>query len=761
MEIREEINLLQADLNESAESLQRRKNMQEGLSMKLSRAKERLSAAEAEINRLTIEMEQKRHKAQTLEDMEKQMEGFAHSVKAVLTQSARGGLKGIRGPVSKLMRVPARYTVAIEVALGGALQNIVTETEEQAKYAIQYLKRENQGRATFLPMTNIKGETVSGKQFEGYRGFVGVASDLIEYDAQYRGIFGNLLGRILICEDLDSAAALAGATGYRWRVVTLDGQMVNAGGSLTGGSLGKGTGILSREAEINALREEVAGLTGRLNEKRAALASERKEVESAENALRENERMTAGLSQEKMKIEMALSQQKKALEDSQNALSELESGLVEMDRKILSADSELAEYDRLMVQTEALLAEKTAESQRLATGRSEFFTRRDALITRLNETKIRLLACQKDMENIQSLLAGAEADRADKLGRISGLEAEIKALEEANREDDLKIAQTGKAVDELSSRADEAEQSIQDELARRSELEAESTKLREREKEINNQTQLLSTELARLEERAAAAQAEYDTLVAKLWDEYNLTRQEAAAEAAEVEDFRKAGKELNRIREEIKKLGSVNVSAADEYKEVFERYTNLKRQIEDIERSRTELRKMITDLNETMKEMFLKTYEEINGHFKVIFSELFGGGHAELKLDDPQNILESGINISAHPPGKRVNSLESLSGGEQALLAIAIYFAILKVRPSPFCLLDEIEAALDEVNIRRFTAYLRRMTGSTQFIIISHRRGTMESADLLYGVTMQQKGVSKLLELKIHEVEEKIGIVAG
>jgi len=760
-EITEEIELLGADLAESGEALLRRKNAQEGLSIKLTRTKERLAAAEAEISRLHIESEQKRHKAQTLEDMEKQMEGFAHSVKAVLAQAARGGLKGIRGPVYKLMEVPATYTVAIETALGGALQNIVTETEEQAKYAIGYLKQENQGRATFLPVSTIKGEIINGKQFEKYQGFIGVAADLIQYSKEYTGIFGSLLGRILICEDLDSATALAGATGYRWRAVTLDGQVINAGGSLTGGSLAKGTGILSRQTEINALRGDCAKIEGQLKEKRAALELEKKEAEAAENTLRENERATAGLSEEKMRIELAYGQQKKMLEDNITAVADAEAAAMDMERRITAAAVMIEEIDRQTAATELLLSEKTAETQRLTVGRSEFFTRRDALMNSLSETKIRLLACQKDMEAISALLTNSQTDKDEKQSRIAALEVEIQALEEANLQDDEKIAATGLAAQELSGQAEEAEQSIQDELNRRSDLEAAATHLREREKEINNQNQLLSAELARLEERGEAARTEYDGLVAKLWDEYGLTRQEAAGEAAQIDDFKEAGRELNKIKDEIKKLGSVNVSAADEYKEVYERYSTLKGQMEDIERSRSELGKLISDINQTMTEMFMKSYESINSHFKVIFSELFGGGHAELLLDDPQHILESGITIDAHPPGKRVNSLESLSGGEQALLAISIYFAILKVRPSPFCLLDEIEAALDEVNIRRFTAYLHRMTGSTQFIVISHRRGTMEAANLIYGVTMQHKGVSKLLELKIQEVEQKIGIIAG
>lgn len=760
-EIAEEIELLGADLAESSEALLRRKNAQEGLAIKLARAKERTAASEAEISRLHIESEQKRHKAQTLEDMEKQMEGFAHSVKAVLAQSARGGLKGIRGPVSKLMEVPAAYTVAIETALGGALQNIVTETEQQAKYAIGYLKQENQGRATFLPIGTIKGEIVSGKQFEKYQGFIGVAADLIRFDNEYIGIFGSLLGRILICEDLDSATALAAATGYRWRAVTLDGQVINAGGSLTGGSLAKGTGILSRQTEINALREDCAKLESRLKEKRAALETEKKEVETAESALRENERATAGLSEEKMRIELAYNQQKKMLEDLVAAVVDLESAVADMERRIAASVGLLEEIDCQTAATELLLSEKTAEIQRLTVGRSEFFSRRDLLMNNLSETKIRLLTCQKDMEAISGLLTSAQTDKDDKQIRIAALEEEIQALEQANLADEEKIAATGLSAQELSGRAEETEQSIQDELNRRTELEAAATRLRERERELNNQNQLLAAELARLEERGEAARMEYDGLVAKLWDEYNLTRQEAAGEAAQIDDFKEAGRELNKIRDEIKKLGSVNVSAADEYKEVFERYTTLKGQMEDIEKARADLGKLIADINQTMTEMFIKSYDAINGHFKVIFSELFGGGHAELQLDDPQHVLESGITISAHPPGKRVNSLESLSGGEQALLAISIYFAILKVRPSPFCLLDEIEAALDEVNIRRFTAYLHRMTGSTQFIVISHRRGTMEAANLIYGVTMQHKGVSKLLELNIHEVEQKIGIVAG
>ena len=586
-ESRENLAFLQQRIDENSNALS-------GYQMKLQGKTAAAEKIKSKLDELAAAVQQKQQRANLLSDLEKNMEGFSGAVKAVIRQSRAGALRGIHGVLSQLITVEDAHSTAIEVALGAAMQNIVTDNEADAKRAMQYLKQNNAGRATFLPISNIQGRRLEERGLEDCFGYVALAPELVDCDRRYSQIISNLLGRTVIVEDLDSAIGMAKQYHNRFRIVTLDGQVMNPGGSMSGGSRAKGAGVLSRANQIEALHSEVKALEGQMHDVQA-------------------------------------------------------------------------EY-------------KTA-------------------VEEANFAAAKLQGAQADMKQAQEDLIRAQGD--DKL-----------------------------ICEKLSA--------------------AERAKSQER--------QQLSAELVRLEERKNAMQKEYDELGDMLFEQYELTRREAQALNIQIDNMAEAKKRLHEIKVAIKKLGSINVGAIEEYKEVSERYTFLKEQIDDVERSKSELNKIIEDLTASMSEKFLTQFQKINTEFAACFTDFFGGGKGELILEEPDNCLESAIEIKIQPPGKSVQNINLFSGGEKSLAALALLFSVLKVTPSPFCIYDEVEAALDDVNVERFAKYMRRMTDKTQFISITHRRGTMEEADVLYGVTMQEKGVSKLLELQTAELAAKMGL---
>ncbi len=733
-------------------------NAVRGYELRLNTRRQKLEASKRQADQLTLDAEERIRRTRLLEELERNLEGFSQSVKVVMREYNRGTLSGIHGPVSRILKAPAEYAVAIETALGAAMQNIVVGTEQDAKRAIALLKNRDSGRATFLPLSTIRGNELQADGLENCSGFVGIASKLCQCESQYKGILQSLLGRIAIAEDLDSAVSIAKRFHYKFRVVTLDGQVVNAGGSMTGGSLAKNSGLLSRATEIERVRKEAEDLKAKALQARNGYRAAEAEASQVEAELTGSKGELASAQEERIKIEAECRNCQSELETVQRACQEMVQEQGQLAQKIeeLSQTRQTAEQESGRISRQIQQAEE--ELSKLSGNREELTARREELNQQMQEIRLDIVALEKDIQSLRGEIAGIESRKQDHTGRIREQEAEITRLLQRNDEIQEEIAQCDRDARHWKQQAQDAEEKIDRLNQERMELEKRSVELRQQERDKSAERENIGRDLARMEERKAALQKEYDEIIGRLWEEYELTRREAEEIGEKIGDLSSAQKRLNELKLKIKALGSVNVGAIEEYKEVYERYTFLKDQVDDVERSKHELIHLIGDLTQQMQELFLERFGEINRNFAFTFRELFGGGEAALELTNREDILNTGIEISVQPPGKIKPRLEALSGGERALVAIALYFAIMKVNPPPFCVLDEIEAALDDVNVDRFAAYLRRMNERTQFIVITHRRGTMNEADMLYGVTMQDEGVSKLLELHISEIEQKLGL---
>lgn len=712
------------------------------------------------IEKLRLSAQQLSGKAKMLEDLEKNLEGFTHSVKIIMREAKKGTLEGIHGPVSRVIKTPAEYSTAIEIALGGAMQNIVTENDDNAKTAIAYLKRNDGGRATFLPMSTIKGRSLSENGLEQCSGFIGIAADLCSCKECYQGILLNLLGRIVVADNLDNAVKIAKKYSYRFRVVTLDGQIVNTGGSLTGGSLSKNTGLLGRTGEIEKLRKQADETMQRVKNGENLLSEE---LEKLEEHDKEIERLSEELNTikgDRLKIDAETRSRKMELENTVKALSEINEEKIASKQKFESLKNTMEQSRKEMDEFQKQISKNEKNVQLLTGSKDELVKKREELNEKLQEIRLRIFSTENEIKSVNKEIELAEESLSRSDERIKQGQEEIAQLTEKNKNLSKETEDAEKTAADISEKTAAMKSDIGNFTAKKMMLEKRGTELRKEEREKTGEREKISGELARLEERRQNLQKNYDDINAKLWDEYELTKREAEKIAVPIEDQGKAQRRLSELKQKIKSLGSINVGAIEEYKEVSAQYEFMSTQIGDIEKSKTELLRLINDLTRQMREIFIDRFNQINKNFSQTFVELFGGGKASLALSDPENVLTTGVEISVEPPGKIVSHIELLSGGEKALVAIALYFAIMKVRPAPFCVMDEIEAALDDVNVYRFAEYLRRMNDNTQFICITHRRGTMEEADVLYGVTMQDRGISKMLELNVSEVEQKLGMKA-
>ena len=745
---------------DSAEKVEMLSNSIKGLELKINNLKAKNENSKGEIDILTLDSNEKLRRANILEDLEKNLEGFAHSVKTVMNLSRHGKIGGIHGPVSRLIKVPTDYAVAIETALGGAMQNIVTGNEEDAKRAIRTLKENKGGRATFLPIATIKPRYLNENGIDSCFGFIGVASDLCDCKDEYKGILQNLLGKIVIAEDLNSAVSIAKKYSYRFKVVTLDGQVVNAGGSLTGGSLNKRTGLLSRASEIEKYRKEAKALADKANELKERYSNSQQEFAKYEADILGTR---GDLSTEQQELIRLRTEYKACQNEYDSLVSSIDftkNEIVECENKIsnLQKDKETADKEFSAFEEEIANIEKTTSN--LTGNRLALTEKREQLSEKLQNIRLEIVTFEKDKEALISEIRTSEYNSQHQTERKENLRNQIVSVNSNIDIINKKIESYTNISNNYQDKIAEFNNAIEKLNGDKEKFEKKSVELRQKEKDLNSTREVSGRELARLEERKINLQKQYDDIIAKLWDEYELTKRQAEEISIEIENVSTARKRLNEIKSSIRGLGSVNVSAIEEYKEVSERYEFLGAQVSDVEKSKNEIERLINNLTKQMKDAFIENFHEINKHFGETFKELFGGGTASLELANPDDILNSGIDIIAHPPGKIVVHLEALSGGEKALVAIALYFSIMKVRPAPFCVMDEIEAALDDVNVDRFAQYMRRMTDRTQFITITHRRGTMEESDVLYGVTMQDEGISKLLELRASEVAAKLGMKA-
>ena len=724
-------------------------NVRSGLELKLKNRKAALDEADTAEQRLGRELDAARQRLSVLRELEKNMDGYQNSVKAVMRAAGARRLRGIIGPVSAILKVEPGCEVAVETALGAALQNIVVENEAAAKAAIALLRSDNAGRATFLPLDTVQPGVFRGR----LSGTARLASSLVQADARYDNIVSNLLGRIIVVEDINEASRVARDNGFRSRVVTMDGQVINAGGSFTGGSVQRSAGLFTRKQEMEELRIRAAKLqkdclaaqekTDQCKEQVDALQAELTATAS-EQITAANDRVRAEAEQKR--LEAAAAQLETARNARRQEIDTLQAALA-------GSRAKAEDAAKLQAELTAKIDRRTAEMSRIAEGDDSFLTRQNALAQDLSAKRLEQVTRQKDAELAYSQIAALEQRARDAAARRASLEESVAALaarSDACRAEIADIRQTrADSQTTIAQKEAEIREATQKRLARQ---QAETETLA-RARTAADSREEMSREMARLAERKAAAESEYDQTVAKLWDEYQLSVSQAEALCVEFDSLPALRAQVADLRGKIRALGSVNVSAIEEYKEVKARYDALVTQVTDVEESRNELSRMISKLSAQMREIFTDSFRAINENFGRVFAELFGGGEASLMLEDESDVLSSGIGIRVAPPGKVIKNLEALSGGEQALVAISIYFAILAVNPAPFCILDEIEAALDDANVVRFAQYLRRVSDKTQFIVITHRRGTMEAANVLYGVTMQEDGVSKLLKLDLEQVD--------
>ncbi|MGN0588733.1 MAG: chromosome segregation protein SMC [Ruminiclostridium sp.] len=743
---RKELSRSLSDLTEEKADIENRMN---GYTKLFESKNDKLNERKSEYEKLNRSVQGMKQRLEVLSDVEKNMVGYQYSVKSVMTAKKAGKLGGIHGTVADLISVDNRYSTAIEIALGAALQNIVVDNEETAKRCIKYLKDNNGGRATFYPITSVKGSELKQEGLENEDGFEGLGSELVGYDSKYDGIIKSVLGRTAVVDDINSATFIAKKYGYKFRIVTLDGQIINAGGSFTGGSVKESNNIISRKHEIDKLTVDIEASSAKMEEFRAGFSDLQAEVNKMSLEIEGfNERLSE-LKGEEIRLTAEIDGVKKLIaqceEQQDNAEAVIDRGrkqIAEQEALIESSKKAVAGYEKQIAENEEKLS---AAGERLSKANAE----RARLSEEISKLNIDRLTAEKDIEslmagkeNLERSMNMAEGDRQRMNEEIAEIGKQIEAINE-------EISLKKQEIEEANKLFGDNSKLISDIISGSNQCERRISELAKEIREKGEDKLKFSNALAVATEKKASIEKDNDRLKATLWDKYELTMSEAKELAKPLDNLREAQQELQSLRKKISALGSINFSAIDEYEEVKTRFDELSVQLKDVEKSKADLNKLISNLTADIKAKFLSSFNEINEKFGSIFKEIFGGGEARLELMDPENVLESGIEIYAAPPGKLIKNLISLSGGEQTMVAITIYLAILQHRPTPFCMLDEVDAALDEINVVKYVTYLKKFCTKTQLMIITHRRGTIEGCDVLYGVFMQEKGISRLIHQEL------------
>ncbi len=744
-------------LKEAQDQVTASNNVISGFALRQESRRKNRDASAEKLRQLSAQLDGISAKTRVFRAMERDYESYQKSVRMVMQEAQRGGLKNIHGPVSRLIRTEDSCAVAIEIALGAAMQQIVVDSEADGKAAIGYLKRTGGGRATFLPLSSIWGKSLQEPGVEKCRGFVGIAAELVKYDPKYRNIVLNLLGRTVIVEDLDGAIAMARQFKNRFRIVTLDGQVMNSGGSMTGGSVNRDAGLLSRANELEKLTAQEKLLASQRQEEEARLQEYQRQFDQVEyqlstarDQLRAAEDQVLRLQGQEKQYEVL----RNAILEAENAARRERDSLRDRDRgdaeRLAAQKAKIQVYERELSETRQKLSE-------LEGSQSEAAQAADAISDHMTELRTREAALDAERstaishgEDLKKLRSDMEGDREKK-----------QALMEAIRQENERLAKELQTLEQRQADNDREaaamNETLRSMLTDRAQTEAAKTKSEHDAQEKNKEILNMERACALLEQKKVTSSMEERQIVDKLWDSYGLTPGTAGEARGEIESVTAGNRRIGELKRKIAALGTPNLGAIDEYARVNERYSYLAEQRDDVLTSKRELESIIRDITKEMTTIFVEQFGRIDHYFGQVFEEMFGGGKGQLILEDPENPLTCGIEIRVQPPGKQVKTITLLSGGEKAFVATALYFAILKVRPTPFCLLDEIDAALDDRNVDRFAGYLHNLK-KTQFIVITHRRGTMEAADVLYGVTMQEQGVSKLLRLDLNQMEEYLGI---
>ena len=746
------------ELLSAREEEQAAANIIGGHSLKMEGRQRRAKESIEQKNQLSLQEKTISDRIRLLSEMEKEYEGFSKAVKIVMRAAEARTLSGIHGPVGNLIHTDKDCSVAIEIALGGALQHIVVDTKNDGKNAIGLLKQRDGGRATFLPLDTIRGRSLRENGLENEYGFVGIASELVRCDGRYGRVIENLLGATVVVEDLDCGIQMAKRHDNRFRIVTLDGQVINAGGSMTGGSVSRNAGILSRSGELEQLHKKLKKIQSQLQDATLLAESANRELQKAQYELevardqqrQANDRVLT-LEGRKNHYDMLI----ESLEQQQESLRIQKENL----QKRSTDDAGRMDTIRRTIADFTARAEETREEIEMLQRRQE--TARQGLgemTDRLTEKKARQAALSaegesarrsmEDLSRLRESLEGEHTDRESLRAQMEQAMAQARAEEERQQQE----------ARELRGGIEEHRQALQKLSEEKMALETRRSQTDRLSRTCNDTLLNCEREVTRLEGKLNGSALEEKQILDKLWERYELSHSDAQALRVELESVPKATRRIGELNREIKGLGAINIGAIEEFDRVNTRYTYLSDQRNDVEKAKEELLGIIEEITKQMTEIFATQFEILKQSFQETFLELFGGGRATLELEDENDILRCGIEIKAQPPGKQLKTLSLLSGGEKAFVAIALYFAILKVHPTPFCVMDEIEAALDESNVVRYARYMRRIAGKTQFIVITHRRGTMEEADVLYGITMQERGVSTVLTANLNELSKEMKI---
>ena len=756
----------QENLYESRRQLRRAKedvtaanNTIAGYSLRQNtRAKRRDELTET-LRGLTAKLDSVAAKTRVYRAMERDFDSYNKAVKLVMQEAQRGGLRNIHDPVSRLIRTGDDTALAIEIALGAAIQNIVVDTEQDGKAAIAYLKRINGGRTTFLPLNTTTGRALQEKGLEDCCGFVGIASQLLSCDSRYRGVVENLLGRTVIVTDMDAAIAMSRKYSRRFKIVTLDGQVINAGGSMTGGSVNRDAGILSRANELEKLTAQEKKLQQDKTICEADLQEAQRQFDEVEFELTTAREQLREAEDQVLRTEGIVKQHEillNAIEEAMDSAERERDSLQQRDRG--DRDRYAAQQAKIQVYSEELTRTRR-ELEQLEGSQAEAAETTSAITTQMTQLKTEEAALEAEcatarshIEDLQGLQSAMEGDREKKLALMDAIRTESQRLER-------EIAQLRTRQMENDAETAKSRESLRQTMEKRAEAEASKTRSEREAQEKSKDIMTMQRTCALLEQKKITSGMEEKTIIDKLWESYGLTPGTAPEHRGEIESVAAGNRRIGELKRKISALGTPNLGAIEEYARVNERYTYLAEQRDDVLTSKRELESIIRDITKEMTTIFVAEFGKIDHYFGQVFEEMFGGGRGQLILEDPENPLTCGIEIRVQPPGKQVKTITLLSGGEKAFVATALYFAILKVRPTPFCLLDEIDAALDDRNVERFANYLHNLSKNTQFIVITHRRGTMEASDVLYGVTMQEQGVSTLLRLDLNQMEQYLGIV--
>lgn len=744
-----------SDISETFAQIEAKRNKISGsisdMKDKKQESTNKIKAYDDEINKISYDIRMKDSRLKFLQETEKEKEGYTKSVKSLLVdcENIKELGKGVYGVLANIINAPKEYETALEMCLGAGLQNIVTESEDEAKKLVEHLRKNNLGRASFLPITSVKGKKIEKVDSKGINGVIGIASDLVKYDKKYEGIILNLLGRTVIVENMDAGVALAKKNKYSFRIVTVEGDVINASGAITGGSvLQKTVNILGRSREIEDLIKEIK----KLKEKLSKVETEKEEyIEGIEDLLEASE----SLERELQEVDIVYATEKQKLVAVEENVDRLEKRLNKLKEELESIADQKAESIKTKEEKRNEIVVLTKETEELNQVIEEFASLNkddqkyiDDLNFDITNLKISVSSFEESENSINEIAEMIEQDIKLSKSNIENKEKQIQTIIQDNKKLEENITKLKEEIEQVKNEVANSGSKVEELKVLRTE---KNKKLEEIEEEISNQfnkLEELKEQLVKIDVKKTKISQDLEDVINNMWEEYEVTPNNAG-EYERPSNVSSTQKQVNTLRAQIKDLGSINIDSIEEYKQTKDRYDFMCEQRLDLENSMAKLRKIISDMTSTMKEQFSEKFKEINHNFNEVFQELFGGGKAELILLDEENILECGIDIHVQPPGKKLQNMTLLSGGEKAFTAIAILFAILKINPAPFCVLDEIEAALDDVNVYRYAEYLKKFSKGTQFLVITHRKGTMEAADTVYGVTMEENGISKLLSMKL------------